>query len=557
MGRVWAARDELLHRDVAIKELVPPPRIPDSELAELRERAIREARAIARLDHPNVVRVFDVVFGGDDPWIVMELVPSRSLYVTIRDGGPMPPHQAARIGLGVLAGLGAAHRAGLLHRDVKPGNVLLADDGRVVLTDFGLALVAGDAAMTSTGVVLGSPQYLAPERALDREIGPAADLWSLGATLYAAVEGRPPYSRSSPMTTLAALATELPDAPQRAGELLPALTALLQRDPARRADAETARRLLVAATVPGTPRPADAPVYEEPSFAALPGAVAPVLSSPVSSSAAPSSAASSSAAPLPAGPSSAVPAVPDSAAPGPAGPAAGGNARVRSAVRRSALVFGGAAAALLIAGAVAYMPLANPDPASPEALPGVSQPGAVSIAPPPPSPAASPANRPRRSPSPGAVTPGEGAPAPTGSRKTATATRPASKSPATGAVATGSVFQGVGPKTCLYAPAGGGQIETRTCDDTDAGQLFSLASDRTLRARGKCAEVDGTTNGSLVTLVTCTGAQAQQWTYTASRELVTALGGNCLDIPFGKEAEGLAMNVWVCVGKDNQHWRHP
>ncbi|GIE83179.1 hypothetical protein Aph02nite_91290 [Actinoplanes philippinensis] len=267
MGRVWAARDELLGRDVAIKELVPTPGLTGDELRALRERTIREARAIAMLDHPNVVRIFDVVFDRGEPWIVMELVPSRSLFDTVRDDGPMSPDRAARVGLGVLAALRAAHRTGLLHRDVKPGNVLLAHDGRIVLTDFGLATAAGDASMTSTGVVLGSPQYLAPERALDGEIGPPADLWSLGATLYAAVEGRPPYVRSSPMATLAALATELPAPPERAGALRHALTALLQRDPALRADAETAQRLLLAATSANAAPPPDLPRYEHPTFA--------------------------------------------------------------------------------------------------------------------------------------------------------------------------------------------------------------------------------------------------------------------------------------------------
>ncbi|MEU8658746.1 protein kinase domain-containing protein [Actinoplanes philippinensis] len=267
MGRVWAARDELLGRDVAIKELVPAPGLTGDELGALRERTIREARAIAMLDHPNVVRIFDVVFDRGEPWIVMELVPSRSLFDTVRDDGPMSPDRAARVGLGVLAALRAAHRTGLLHRDVKPGNVLLAHDGRVVLTDFGLATAAGDASMTSTGVVLGSPQYLAPERALDGEIGPPADLWSLGATLYAAVEGRPPYVRSSPMATLAALATELPAPPERAGALRHALTALLQRDPALRADAETAQHLLLAATSANAAPPPELPRYEHPTFA--------------------------------------------------------------------------------------------------------------------------------------------------------------------------------------------------------------------------------------------------------------------------------------------------
>ncbi|WP_454188916.1 protein kinase domain-containing protein [Micromonospora arborensis] len=253
MGRVWQARDEMLQRDVAIKELVAPPGLRDDERRELRERSMREARAVARLGHVNVVRVFDVLHSADDPWIVMELVRSRSLHQVLEAEGPMPPARAAHIGLGVLGALQAAHRAGVLHRDVKPANVLLADDGRVVLTDFGLATLPGDPRMTQTGMVLGSPAFLAPERATDGDVGPAADLWSLGATLYAAVEGRTPYQRSSPIATLAALATEPPPPAQRAGRLTPLLEGLLRREPDQRINAEEAERLLRQATTPDEP----------------------------------------------------------------------------------------------------------------------------------------------------------------------------------------------------------------------------------------------------------------------------------------------------------------
>ena len=244
MGRVWKARDEVLHRDVAIKELVPPPSLTPEERREMRERSLREARAIARLNHINVVRIFDVLRTDGDPWIVMEYVPSKSLQDTITEDGPVSPAKAVQIGLGVLAALKAAHKAGVMHRDIKPGNVLLGNDGRVVLTDFGLATIPGDPNVTRTGMVLGSPAYIAPERARDGTAGPEADLWSLGATLYAAVEGKSPYARPSAMATLAALATEPLPTPKNAGPLKPVLQGLLRKDPAERITAEVAERLL-------------------------------------------------------------------------------------------------------------------------------------------------------------------------------------------------------------------------------------------------------------------------------------------------------------------------
>jgi eukaryotic-like serine/threonine-protein kinase len=244
MGRVWAAWDSLLGRDVALKELLLPQGMADEDAETLRERALREARAIARLAHPNIVRFFDVVLDDGLPWIVMELVPSRSLYDVVRQDGPLPPERVARIGLDLLAGLRAAHAEGVLHRDVKPANVLIATNGRVVLTDFGLVALAGESGITTTGVVMGSPSYMAPEQALDDPIGPPSDLWSLGATLYLAVEGKPPYLRKSPVSTLTALATEPPRPPEQAGPMRAVLDGLLEKDPARRIDADAAERLL-------------------------------------------------------------------------------------------------------------------------------------------------------------------------------------------------------------------------------------------------------------------------------------------------------------------------
>jgi eukaryotic-like serine/threonine-protein kinase len=244
MGLVWLARDETLHRDVAIKEVVLPPDLTDVERDELHDRTLREARAAGRLSHPNVVAVYDVIQAEGRPWIVMELVRSRSLYQTIREDGPVTPKRAAEIGLAVLSALRAAHKAGVWHRDVKPGNVLLAEDGRVVLTDFGLATYDGDGGVTRSGLILGSAQYIAPERARDGASGPESDMWSLGATLYAAVEGRSPYARESSMATLTALATQPPDTPRRAGPLRPLLIGLLRKNPRHRMRASEAEKLL-------------------------------------------------------------------------------------------------------------------------------------------------------------------------------------------------------------------------------------------------------------------------------------------------------------------------
>lgn len=257
MGRVWLAHDDWLHRDVAIKEIVPPAGLAAVEREEMRERTLREARAIARLTHPNVVRIFDVLTYDGDPWIVMEYVQGRSLQQVLAQDGPLPVPQVAEIGLGVLGALRAAHRAGVLHRDVKPGNVLLAENGRVVLTDFGLATVPDDPVLTRTGLVLGSPAYIAPERARDGTAGPESDLWSLGATLFAAVEGKSPYARTSALATLTALATEPPTPARRAGQLRPVLNGLLRKNPADRLSRKETERLLLRAagrrtgTVPG------------------------------------------------------------------------------------------------------------------------------------------------------------------------------------------------------------------------------------------------------------------------------------------------------------------
>ncbi|WP_370020027.1 protein kinase domain-containing protein [Planotetraspora sp. GP83] len=233
MGMVWHAHDVLLDRDVAVKELLLPFGLDHAGTQVAHRRMLREARSAARLSHPGIVTVHDVVEEDGRPWIVMELVRAWSLEQAVRQSGPLPVVQAAEIGIRVLDALRHAHAAGILHRDVKPGNVLLTAD-RVVLTDFGIAAIEGDVNITQTGLLMGSPAYIPPERLQGRPITHAADLWSFGATLYAAVEGRPPYEGPDAVAVLGAVLTQEPNRPQRAGALLPVIEGLLRKNPADR-----------------------------------------------------------------------------------------------------------------------------------------------------------------------------------------------------------------------------------------------------------------------------------------------------------------------------------
>ncbi|NWF27180.1 protein kinase [Streptomyces sp. PKU-EA00015] len=260
MGMVWRARDLVLDRAVALKEVRPS----DPGLAEydpdaaamLRARVLREARALARVDHPNVVTIHHVVDGGGltYPWIVMELVTGGSLQDRL-DKGPMAPAEAARLGREVLAALRAAHDVGIQHRDVKPANVLLRPDGRPVLTDFGIAAIRESTVLTATGSVIGTPDYMAPERISGDDGGPGSDLWSLAMMLYVAVEGNNPLRRGTTLATLAAVLSEELPPPRRAGSLTGLLAAVLVKDPAARPDPETVDRMLAAAAEGGQSAP--------------------------------------------------------------------------------------------------------------------------------------------------------------------------------------------------------------------------------------------------------------------------------------------------------------
>ncbi|MET8167041.1 serine/threonine-protein kinase [Streptomyces sp. NPDC005329] len=261
MGTVWRAEDETLGRTVAVKELRFPGNIDEDEKRRLITRTLREAKAIARIRNNSAVTVFDVVEEDDRPWIVMELVEGKSLAEVIREDGVLEPKRAAEVGLAILDVLRSAHREGILHRDVKPSNVLIAEDGRVVLTDFGIAQVEGDPSITSTGMLVGAPSYISPERARGHKPGPAADLWSLGGLLYAAVEGSPPYDKGSAIATLTAVMTEQLEEPKNAGPLRDVIYGLLTKDPARRLDDAGARAMFNAVLHAPEPRhaePADA-----------------------------------------------------------------------------------------------------------------------------------------------------------------------------------------------------------------------------------------------------------------------------------------------------------
>ena len=256
MGTVWRAWDEILDRVVAVKELRISDSLPPEERGKAFQRTHREARTAARLSHPGLVTVFDVAEEDGRPWIIMELVEASSLDQIIEQDGPLPPHRAAEAGRQLLSAVATAHAAGVLHRDVKPSNVLLTDGGRAVLTDFGIATFQGDPKLTQTGMVMGSPGFTAPERIQGNPATPASDLWSLGATLYAAVQGHGPFDKAGgPIATMSAIInTDPPTAPPSAG-LGAVIDALLRRNPADRPDAATAARMLGAVgPLPDAPR---------------------------------------------------------------------------------------------------------------------------------------------------------------------------------------------------------------------------------------------------------------------------------------------------------------
>jgi eukaryotic-like serine/threonine-protein kinase len=286
MGTVWAGEDNLLKRPVAVKEVKLPPSIPLTEREAIKARATREARAAARLSHPNVVTIFDVA-EEDGTFIIMELVDAPTLAERVRTEGPFDARGAARIGIDLLDGLEAAHSKGIIHRDVKPGNVMCSSNGRAKLADFGIASLKGDPKITTTGMIMGSPSFMAPEQATGSVTGPATDLWSLGATLYFATEGVPPFDRGQPIPTLAAVVHDDAPDPQDAGALGPVIADLMSKEPEDRPSPASLRARLVDIAegrpddfvLPAPPRPVrtveeappTAPAEPEPASPTGPG----------------------------------------------------------------------------------------------------------------------------------------------------------------------------------------------------------------------------------------------------------------------------------------------
>ena len=288
MGVVWRATDQLLGRQVAVKEIALDTTLSADEARQQRDRTLREARAVAQLRHPHIIVVHDVVEDDERPYIVMELIEGGSLAERISARGPVDAREAARIGIGLLGALRRAHDAGVLHRDLKPANVLLAEDGRVVLTDFGIAQVAGATTLTESGAFVGSPEYTAPERMSGVRTGPESDLWSLGVLLCTVLSGESPFHRDSLGGILHAVVIDEIRPPAQAGPLLPVVRGLLERDPERRLDAAEAERMLRAFRDTGrTPRLAAGYTPTQRDVPARSAAPAPPTSSTTSSSSAP------------------------------------------------------------------------------------------------------------------------------------------------------------------------------------------------------------------------------------------------------------------------------
>jgi eukaryotic-like serine/threonine-protein kinase len=273
MGTVWLGHDELLDRRVAVKEVRVAEGLSPQERDAVLERQLREARICARLNHPSIVTVHDVIQQDDRPWVVMELIEGRGLDAVVRDEGPLELEQVADVGYQALDALGHAHAAGVLHRDIKPSNIMLTADGGIIITDFGIATLEGEVRLTQEGGVIGSPGYLAPEQVQGEDATSASDVWALGATLYFLAEGRPAFQRGTAAATALAPVTSDPDPPERSLPLWPLLSEMLERNAEARPSVGDAQSRLAdydpsSAHAPAPPESRDYHTGPRPSHAA-------------------------------------------------------------------------------------------------------------------------------------------------------------------------------------------------------------------------------------------------------------------------------------------------
>ncbi|MGW3109636.1 serine/threonine protein kinase [Streptomyces sp. NPDC001100] len=561
MATVWRAHDELLGRQVAVKKLHSQPQLDDAELATLFERARREAHSAARISHPNVVVVHDVVDDEGRPTIVMEYVRSTTLADRIKAYGTVPLDEVARIGRGVIAALRAAHRAGVLHRDVKPANVLLAEDGRVVLTDFGIAQAVETSALTRTGQLVGSVDFMAPERLVGAKPGPEADLWALGATLFEAVEGRSPFLRETVAQTMYAIAMEPAPEVRGAGPLTPLIQGLLVAKPADRLSAEDAERML--RRPPGAAGPSVVPPAAHP-VAVADDAPAPAAN-PVPESASPSPSPSPS--PSASGLSSDRGTDDASAAEPPEEPPQPDTTdqqahRPPGRSKKPVVLAAAVATALLITIAVLLTNLPTGKSSAtasdgPLAADNPTQQSTDTSAPTVSSPKAS------RSANSGAKSPTTH----TSSKSTSTTVQEDSE-PESGGNA-GSEESGSGatvdpavghalvvPATqkCLSGGAGteGIQLVHVACDGS-AAQRWQTGSGDTFRSLGKCMTVaDGASDDRTeIQLSACSGDSSQQFHFSGT-ELVADQSQKCVTV-FGGTS-GTVVVLWECNAWDNQTW---
>ncbi|MFJ9147147.1 protein kinase [Streptomyces sp. NPDC102270] len=560
MGTVWRAHDTVLGRQVAVKRLHPQPHLPEDELATLFERTRREARSAARISHPNVVVVHDVVDDGGLPAIVMEYVPSTTLAELVRARGPLPPEEAARIGLGVLAALRAAHRAGVLHRDVKPANVLLTEDDRVVLTDFGIAQASDTSTLTVTGQLVGSVDFIAPERLAGAAPGPAADLWALGATLFQAVDGRSPFLRDTVTETMYAIALGPVPEVRKAGPLTPLIRGLIATRPDERLSAEEAERLLRTAATEGHSSVAAPAIPTVHTVNTEPGNAPPEQKPEQKPERKPERKPEPETERdhgkrviSPAG------AVPD----GPPPASTGRRARPRSGRWRKPVVLGTAiAAAVLIAISLLVTQTVEKDGTGARASGGATAAG-DRTAPPPPGPAPSVTPSPSDPPGSGATTPTTGTRSPsesateaagvdTGADAGTEATPTKSRSGAPVAPTGRSLVVAASGK-CLSRGNGseGVQLYQDTCDGS-AAQRWQLGSG-VVRSSGKCMTVAGgaTDDRTAIQLAGCDGSGSQRFRLDGT-ELLAEQSQKCVDI-FGG-ASGTVAVLWECNGRDNQIW---